>query len=259
MIGFIHKPVLLEEVLTALRPVAGGLYVDGTVGGGGHAEAILEACSPDGSLVAFDRDDWALKASARRLSHYGSRLELHHEAFSGIAKHLKNRKSDGVLLDLGVSSPQLNEVERGFSFQSNGPLDMRMDRRQSVTAEQLVNELDQEELADIFWKLGGERRSRRIAYAIVEHRQLQRLETTKQLAKVVEQTCPRRGAKKHPATVVFQALRMAVNDELTQVELGLDSCWSVLKPGGRLAVITFHSGEDRLVKQFNRRMASLTL
>ena len=255
MIGFIHEPVLLEEVVTALQPVAGGLYVDGTIGGGGHAEAILEACSPDGSLVAFDRDDWALKASARRLSHYGSRLELHHEAFSGIAKHLKNRKSDGVLLDLGVSSPQLNEVERGFSFQSNGPLDMRMDRRQSVTAEQLVNELDQEELADIFWKLGGERRSRRIACAIVEQRQLQRLETTEQLAKVVEQTCPRRGAKKHPATGVFQALRMAVNDELNQVELGLDSCWSVLKPGGRMAVITFHSGEDRLVKQFNRRMA----
>ena len=152
MIGFIHEPVLLEEVLTALQPVAGGLYVDGTVGGGGHAEAILEACSPDGILVAFDRDDWALKASARRLSHYGSRLELHHEGFSEIAKHLKNRECDGVLLDLGVSSPQLNEVERGFSFQSNGPLDMRMDRRQSVTAEQLVNELDQEELADIFWK-----------------------------------------------------------------------------------------------------------
>jgi 16S rRNA (cytosine1402-N4)-methyltransferase len=246
---------LLEEVLTALQPVSGGLYVDGTVGGGGHAEAILEACSPDGCLVAFDRDDWALKASARRLSQYGPRLELHHAAFSGIAKHLKNRKCDGVLLDLGVSSPQLDEAERGFSFQSNGPLDMRMDRRQSVTAEQLVNELEQEELADIFWKLGGERRSRRIARAIVEQREMQRLETTEHLAKVVEQTCPRRGAKTHPATGVFQALRMAVNDELTQVELGLDSCWSVLKPGGRLAVITFHSGEDRLVKQFNRRMA----
>lgn len=255
MIGFIHEPVLLEEVLTALQPVAGGLYVDGTVGGGGHAEAILEACSPDGCLVAFDRDDWALKASARRLSQYGPRLELHHAAFSGIAKHLKNRKCDGVLLDLGVSSPQLDEVERGFSFQSNGPLDMRMDRRQSVTAEQLVNELEQEELADIFWKLGGERRSRRIARVIVKQREMQRLETTGQLAKVVEQTCPRRGAKTHPATGVFQALRMAVNDELNQVELGLDSCWSVLKPGGRLAVITFHSGEDRLVKQFNRRMA----
>ena len=255
MIGFIHEPVLLEEVLTALQPVSGGLYVDGTVGGGGHAEAILEACSPDGCLVAFDRDDWALKASARRLSQYGPRLELHHAAFSGIAKHLKNRKCDGVLLDLGVSSPQLDEAERGFSFQSNGPLDMRMDRRQSVTAEQLVNELEQEELADIFWKLGGERRSRRIARAIVEQREMQRLETTEHLAKVVEQTCPRRGAKTHPATGVFQALRMAVNDELTQVELGLDSCWSVLKPGGRLAVITFHSGEDRLVKQFNRRMA----
>jgi len=255
VIDFIHEPVLLEEVLTAIQPVPGGLYVDGTVGGGGHAEAILKASSPDGCLVAFDRDDWALKASARRLAQYGPRVELHHEAFSGIAKHLKNRKCDGVLLDLGVSSPQLDEVERGFSFQSNGPLDMRMDRRQPVTAEQLVNELKQEELADIFWKLGGERRSRRIARAIVEQREMQRIETTEQLAKVVEYCCPRRGAKTHPATGVFQALRMAVNDELTQVEFGLDSCWSVLKPGGRMAVITFHSGEDRLVKQFNRRMA----
>ena len=255
MTDFVHESVLLEEVLTALQPVAGGLYVDGTVGGGGHAQAILEACSPDGCLMAFDRDDWALKASARRLAQYGSRLELYHEAFSGIAKKMKNRRCDGVLLDLGVSSPQLDEVERGFSFQTNGPLDMRMDRRQSVTAEQLVNELEKDELADIFWKLGGERRSRRIAHAIVEQREMQRLETTEQLAKVVEHTCPRRGAKTHPATGVFQALRMAVNDELTEVEFGLDSCWSVLKPGGRMAVITFHSGEDRLVKQFNRRMA----
>ena len=256
MISFIHEPVLLEEVLAALQPVAGGLYVDGTVGGGGHAEAILKACSPDGRLVAFDRDDWALKASAKRLAHYGPRLELHHEAFSSIANHLKNRKCDGVLLDLGVSSPQLQEGVRGFSFQSNGPLDMRMDRRQPITAEKLVNELDQNELAEIFWKLGGERRSHRIARSIVEQREMQRLETTEQLAQVVELACPRRGARTHPATAVFQALRMAVNDELIQIELGLESCWSVLKPGGRLAVITFHSGEDRMVKQFNRRLAS---
>lgn len=255
MTDFIHEPVLLEEVLEALSPVSGGLYVDGTVGGGGHSEAILEACSPEGRLVAFDRDDWALEAAAKRLSRFGNRLELHREAFAGLAKLLVKRPCDGVLLDLGVSSPQLDEAERGFSFQSDGPLDMRMDRRQPVTAEQLVNELEPEELAEIFWKLGGERKSRRIARAIVEQRSMQRLESTLQLAEVVERACPRRGARAHPATGVFQALRMAVNDELGQVERGLEAGWSVLKPGGRMAVITFHSGEDRAVKQFSRDLA----
>ena len=255
MIDFSHEPVLLEEVLTALRPVSGGLYVDGTIGGGGHSEAILEACSPEGRLVGFDRDDWALEAAAKRLARFGTRLELHREAFGGLAKRVAKRLCAGVLLDLGVSSPQLDEAERGFSFQADGPLDMRMDRRQTVTAEKLVNELEPEALADIFWKLGGERRSRRITRAIVEQREMQRLETTSQLAEVVERTCPRRGAKTHPATGVFQALRMAVNDELGQVEAGLEAGWSVLKPGGRMAVITFHSGEDRMVKQFSRRLA----
>ena len=255
MTDFIHEPVLLEEVLEALSPVSGGLYVDGTVGGGGHSEAILEACSPEGRLVAFDRDDWALEAAAKRLARFGNRLELHREAFAGLAKFLVKRPCDGVLLDLGVSSPQLDEAERGFSFQSDGPLDMRMDRRQPVRAEQLVNELEAEELARIFWELGGERRSRRIARAIVEQRNMQRLETTTQLADTVERACPRRGARTHPATGVFQALRMAVNDELGEARAGLDAAWSVLKPGGRLAVITFHSGEDRLVKQFSRRLA----
>ena len=255
MTDFIHEPVLLEEVLEALSPVSGGLYVDGTVGGGGHSEAILEACSPEGRLVAFDRDDWALEAAAKRLARFGNRLELHREAFAGLAKLLFKRPCDGVLLDLGVSSPQLDEAERGFSFQSDGPLDMRMDRRQPVTAEQLVNELEPEELAEIFWKLGGERKSRRIARAIVEQRSMQRLESTLQLAEVVERACPRRGARAHPATGVFQALRMAVNDELGQVERGLEAGWSVLKPGGRMAVITFHSGEDRAVKQFSRDLA----
>ena len=255
MTDFIHEPVLLEEVLKALSPVSGGLYVDGTVGGGGHSEAILEACSPEGRLVAFDRDDWALEAAAKRLARFGNRLELHREVFAGLAKRLVKRPCDGVLLDLGVSSPQLDEAERGFSFQLDGPLDMRMDRRQPVTAQQLVNELEPEELAEIFWKLGGERKSRRIARAIVEQRSMQRLETTLQLAEVVERACPRRGARTHPATGVFQALRMAVNDELGQVERGLETGWSVLKPGGRMAVITFHSGEDRAVKKFSRDLA----
>ncbi len=255
MTEFIHEPVLLEEVLLALQPAAGRLYVDGTVGGGGHAEAILEASGPGGRLVGFDRDDWALAAAARRLKRFGERLELHREPFAGLAKCLAKASCDGVLLDLGVSSPQLDEAERGFSFQVEGPLDMRMDRRQPVSAAQLVNELEAGELATIFWELGGERRSRRIARAIVEQRDMQRIETTLQLADTVERACPRRGARTHPATGVFQALRMAVNDELGQVQAGLDAAWSVLKPGGCLAVITFHSGEDRLVKQFSRRLA----
>ena len=255
MTEFIHEPVLLEEVLLALQPAAGRLYVDGTVGGGGHAEAILEASGPGGRLVGFDRDDWALAAAARRLKRFGDRLELHREPCAGLAKCLAKASCDGVLLDLGVSSPQLDEAERGFSFQVEGPLDMRMDRRQPVSAAQLVNELEAGELATIFWELGGERRSRRIARAIVEQRDMQRIETTLQLADTVERACPRRGARTHPATGVFQALRMAVNDELGQVQAGLDAAWSVLKPGGCLAVITFHSGEDRLVKQFSRRLA----
>ena len=255
MTEFIHEPVLLEEALLALQPAAGRLYVDGTVGGGGHAEAILEASGPGGRLVGFDRDDWALAAAARRLKRFGDRLELHREPFAGLAKCLAKASCDGVLLDLGVSSPQLDEAERGFSFQVEGPLDMRMDRRQPVSAAQLVNELEAGELATIFWELGGERRSRRIARAIVEQRDMQRIETTLQLADTVERACPRRGARTHPATGVFQALRMAVNDELGQVQAGLDAAWSVLKPGGCLAVITFHSGEDRLVKQFSRRLA----
>ena len=255
MTEFIHEPVLLEEALSALQPAAGRLYVDGTVGGGGHAEAILEASGPGGRLVGFDRDDWALAAAARRLKRFGDRLELHREPFAALAKCLAKASCDGVLLDLGVSSPQLDEAERGFSFQVEGPLDMRMDRRQPVSAAQLVNELEAGELATIFWELGGERRSRRIARAIVEQRDMQRIETTLQLADTVERACPRRGARTHPATGVFQALRMAVNDELGQVQAGLDAAWSVLKPGGCLAVITFHSGEDRLVKQFSRRLA----
>ncbi|MBC8243243.1 MAG: 16S rRNA (cytosine(1402)-N(4))-methyltransferase RsmH [Verrucomicrobia bacterium] len=255
MTEFIHEPVLLEEALLALQPAAGRLYVDGTVGGGGHAEAILEVSGPDGRLVAFDRDDRAIAAAAKRLARFGDRLELHREPFSGLAKRLAKASCDGVLLDLGVSSPQLDEPGRGFSFQAEGPLDMRMDRRQPVTAAQLVNELEAEALATIFWELGGERRSRRIARAIVEQREMQRLETTTQLADTVERACPRRGARTHPATGVFQALRMAVNDELGQARAGLDAAWSVVKPGGRLAVITFHSGEDRLVKQFSRRLA----
>ena len=201
MTEFIHEPVLLKEALSALQPAAGLLFVDGTVGGGGHAEAILSASGPDGRLVGFDRDDWALAAAAKRLKRFGDRLELYREPFAGLAKRLGKASCDGVLLDLGVSSPQLDEAERGFSVQVEGPLDMRMDRRQPVSAAQLVNELEARELATIFWELGGERRSRRIARAIVEQRDMQRIETTTQLADTVERPAlgAARGRIRRPA------------------------------------------------------------
>ena len=251
-----HQAVLLEEAVDALMAatteLADQVFVDGTFGRGGHSARILERLSRDDRLIAFDKDPEAARV-AEEMAGADARFSFLRGSFA----ELERAGSDlsGVFLDLGVSSPQLDDRARGFSFQLDGPLDMRMDRRQPVTAEQLVNELEPEELAEIFWKLGGERKSRRIARAIVEQRSMQRLETTLQLAEVVERACPRRGARAHPATGVFQALRMAVNDELGQVGRGLEAGWSVLKPGGRMAVITFHSGEDRAVKQFSRDLA----
>lgn len=244
------------EVLAALAPRAGGRYVDGTIGGGGHAVLILAASAPDGRLFGCDRDIAALEASRARLAaEFSGRFELRLGNYAELADWLPPASCDGVLLDLGVSSPQLDEPERGFSFQVEGPLDMRMDRSQPVTAAHLVNEWAEEDLARMFWELGGEPHSRRIARAMVERRRAGRIETTAQLAALIERVVPRRGSKRHPATRVFQALRMTVNDELRSLERGLAAACSVLKPGGRLAVITFHSGEDRLVKAFGRERA----
>ena len=251
---FIHKPVMAAEVLAALNPRPGGRYADGTLGGAGHAERLLTASSPTGWLSGCDRDGAALETARARLGEkFAGRFELRRGNYAELADWVAESSCDGVLLDLGVSSPQLDTAERGFSFQQDGPLDMRMDDRQSLTAAELVNSEDVETLAKIFWEYGDERESRRFARAIVHDRALRRFETTKQLADLIERLAPRHGKKAHPATKVFQALRIAVNDEIGSLKKGLAAVVKILKPGGRLAVITFHSLEDRVVKEFGRQ------
>jgi 16S rRNA (cytosine1402-N4)-methyltransferase len=250
---FIHKPVMAAEVLDALKPRAGGRYADGTVGGAGHAASILAASSTTGWLSGCDRDGVAVEAAKKWLAEkFAGRFEIRRGNFSEMAKWIPAASCDGALLDLGVSSPQLDSPERGFSFQQDGPLDMRMDDRQKLTATDLANDLSAEELAKIFWDFGGERESRRFAKAIVHDRAQRKFETTRQLAELIERISPRHGKKAHPATKVFQALRIAVNDEIGSLKRGLEAAVKILKPGGRLAVITFHSLEDRLVKDFGR-------
>lgn len=253
MAGFAHVPVLLDEVIAALRPRPEGLIVDGTVGGGGHAAAILRASAPTGRLFGCDRDAEALAAAAARLAEFAGRFELRHGNFAALAEWLAPASCDGVLLDLGVSSYQLDQADRGFSFQDDGPLDMRMDRRQALTAADLVNHASVDELARMFLELGGERDARWLARVIERERQVRPLETTRQLAALIERARPRRGQRLHPATRVFLALRLAVNDELGSLRRGLDAALTILKPGGRLAVITFHSAEARVVKEFGRQ------
>lgn len=247
---FPHKPVLLTETLAGLAVRPGGKWVDGTLGRAGHAEAILRATSPDGWLLGVDRDREAILAAEQRLAPFAGRFELKHGNFSELSRWLPAGSCDGVLLDLGVSSPQLDVAERGFSFLHDGPLDMRMDQTQSVTAADLVNTLSESDLATIFWELGEERESRRIARAIVMDRVAHPFRTTGQLASLMERICPRGGKKAHPATRVFQALRCKVNDEGRSLSSGLAAACLLLKRGGRLAVITFHSLEDRAVKDF---------
>jgi 16S rRNA (cytosine1402-N4)-methyltransferase len=252
---FRHKPVLLAEVLHALQPRAGGRYIDGTIGGGNHAAAILEASSPNGWLYGCDRDPAALEAAGLRLAGYVGRFELRQMNFSELATWIPPASCDGALLDLGVSSAQLDQAQRGFSFQQDGPLDMRMDPRQPTMAADLVNGLSEAELTRIFFEYGQEGQSKRFAKAIAQDREVRPFETTLQLARLIERLAPRRGQARHPATLVFQALRIAVNDEWRSLRSGLAAALSSLKPGGRMAVITFHSAEDRIVKDFGREMA----
>jgi 16S rRNA (cytosine1402-N4)-methyltransferase len=247
-----HKPVLLKEVLAVMAVHSTGRYGDGTVGGAGHAIAMLEASSPTGWLYGCDRDGVALQAAARKLSSYAGRFELRQGNYADFADWIEPGSLDGVLLDLGISSLQLGEAARGFSLIEEGPLDMRMDPTRGMTAAQLVNTADAEELAKIFWEYGGEEKSRRIAKAIEHDRPFQ---TTRQLAQLIERISPRAGRKTHPATQVFQALRIAVNDEIGSLKRGLAGAVKILRPGGRLAVITFHSLEDRVVKEFGRHLS----
>jgi 16S rRNA (cytosine1402-N4)-methyltransferase len=246
---------MMAEVLAALKPGAEGRYADGTVGGGGHAEAILAASSPNGWLSGCDRDGVAVEAAKERLAPFAGRFELRRGNFADLADWVPAGSCDGVLLDLGVSSPQLDSAERGFSFQQEGRLDMRMDQRQGLTAADLVNGAEPEELAKIFWEFGGEPQARRFARAIAHDREKKRFESTRQLAELIERLAPRHGKKTHPATRVFQALRIAVNDEIGSLEKGLAGGFKLLKSGGRLVVITFHSLEDRVVKDFGRARA----
>jgi 16S rRNA (cytosine1402-N4)-methyltransferase len=250
--NFVHKPVMLAEVLSMLNPKSGGRYVDGTLGGAGHAAAILDASSPTGWLYGFDRDGEAVEAAKLSLERFLGRFELRRGNFAEMADWVPPASCDGVLLDLGVSSPQLDVAERGFSFQQDGPLDMRMDVRQQETAADVVNTAPVEELERILRELGGEPQARRFARAIVREREGRLFVRTCQLGEFIERLSPRRGRRTHPATHVFQGLRIAVNREMESLDAGLAAAAGVLRPGGRLAVITFHSLEDRMVKEFGR-------
>jgi 16S rRNA (cytosine1402-N4)-methyltransferase len=257
---FRHISVLYDEVLRYLAPRPGGIYVDGTLGGAGHARGILEASSPDGMLLGFDRDQEALAAAAARLAPYGSRVRLFHENFSRLP-HVLAREGidaiDGMMLDVGVSSHQLDKAERGFSFQQDAPLDMRMDSSSGRTAADLVNTLPEKELEQILWELGEERWARRIAAVIVAARATAPITTTLRLADLVKGAIPRAcwEARLHPATRTFQAIRIAVNEELESLERGLVAGIESLKSGGRIVVISFHSLEDRIVKNVFNELA----
>ena len=243
------------EVLAALRPAPGSLVADGTLGGGGHAAAILRASAPTGRLVGCDRDAAAVEAARLRLAEFAGRFEIRRGNFAEMAGGIAAESCDGVLLDLGVSSHQLDVAERGFSFQQDGPLDMRMDQGQELTAAALLNEASVDELAEMFWKYGGEEQSRRVAREVAREREQRPFTRTRQLAGLMERISPRAGRKTHPATKVFLALRVAVNDELGSLRRGLEAAMKILKPGGRLAAITFHAVEDRVVKEFGRHLS----
>ncbi len=251
-----HVPVLLETVLAYLAPHPGGWYIDATVGGGGHAEAILAASAPDGRLLGIDADPDALGRSHRRLHRFGHRVVLVQGNFDQLAYIARRHgfvPADGILMDLGVSTDQLGDPARGFSFLLEGPLDMRMDPSRPRTAADLVNTLSEDELAQLIRTYGEEKHARRIARAIVRARPIT---TTTQLADLIAQVVPRRpGQRLHPATRTFQALRIAVNDELGALERALPQALDVLRPGGRLVVISFHSLEDRIVKRFFQQEA----
>jgi 16S rRNA (cytosine1402-N4)-methyltransferase len=249
-----HKPVLLDEVIRYLCCTPGKFFVDGTVGGGGHARAMLEKTAPDGRLIGIDWDEKALVKARSNLQSYEERLVLVQENFALIGPVLARlhiQAVDGILLDLGLSSFQVDEAARGFSFNLAGPLDMRMDTREKNTAAHLVNTLSEDKLAAIIRNFGEERWHRRIARHIVRARDEEAIETTDRLARVVYSSIPagKRARQRHPATRTFQALRLAVNRELDHLQTFLQGALDWLKPGGRLAIVSFHSLEDRLVKQ----------
>ncbi len=246
-----HVPVMLKECIEGLNIKPDGLYVDGTAGGGGHSEAIVSRLGEGGRLIACDRDSEAIEAVRERLAPYEGKFETVHANFVNLKEFLGGRRPDGILLDLGVSSHQLDAAERGFSYIADAPLDMRMNREDAKSAYEVVNRYSEEALAEILYRYGEEKFARRIAAAIAEARKEKPIETTGELAKLIEGAIPPRFREKgsHPAKRSFQAIRIEVNGELDVIEPTVKAAAEVLKTGGRLAVITFHSLEDRAVKQ----------
>ena len=249
---FNHKPVLLEETIKGLNIKKDGTYVDGTLGGAGHSREILKHLSPNGQLIGIDRDEEALQAAKKNLQQFKNVQYVHgnHDEIEEILEKLKIDKVDGILLDLGVSSYQLDERQRGFSYLGNNELDMRMDKTQTLTAKQVVNTYSEEELADIIYKYGEERFSRQIAKNICKERKEKEITSTEELVNIIEKSIPSYAKKEgHPAKRTFQAIRIEVNDEIKPLYNTVKKCIQLLKPKGRLCIITFHSLEDRAVKE----------
>lgn len=249
---FKHEPVLLNECIEALKINPDGIYVDGTLGGAGHSFEIVKRLSAKGKLIGIDKDEEALKAASKRLENYSNVTYYHgnHDNIQEILKELNIDKVDGILLDLGVSSYQLDEKKRGFSYMGDSPLDMRMDATKGVTAKDIVNTYSEENLANILWQYGEEKFSRQIAEYICKVREKNPIETTKQLTEIIEKVIPKSKQKDgHPAKRTFQAIRIEVNNEIKPLYDTIINSINSLKDGGRLAVITFHSLEDRLVKE----------
>lgn len=248
-----HLPVLYQESINLLQPKNHGRYVDGTLGAGGHAAGILDSSRPDGQLLGLDIDDQAIKIAKTRLSEYGSRVIVKKGSYANLTEHLRIIEwpcADGIILDLGLSSMQLDTSDRGFSFIKDAPLDMRFSKDQKRTAAKILNTWSEKSLTKVLWEFGEEPKSRQIAAGIIDQRPIS---TTHQLAAIVLNSYKGKRGKVHPATRTFQALRIAVNEELDTLEKGLDEALKALCKGGRLAVISFHSLEDRMVKQFFQR------
>ncbi len=249
-----HYPVMLNEVIESLAPKSGEIYVDGTFGAGGYSRALLEKA--DCKVIAIDRDPAAQVRAQAFAEEFGERFAFVRGCFGDVKAHLSGQQVDGFVLDLGVSSFQLDEADRGFSFRFDGPLDMRMDKESGQSAADLINTMEEQPLADLIYRYGEERKSRRVAKVIVEKRREAPIATTAQLAAIVRACVPASKDGIDPATRTFQALRIAVNDELGEVERALESSAAILKPDGRLVVVSFHSLEDRLVKQAMRGFAN---
>jgi 16S rRNA (cytosine1402-N4)-methyltransferase len=254
--GLKHIPVMVEEVMTFLRCEPGDTYVDATLGGGGHALEILKRTAPDGVIIGMEWDEDAIADAKKQLMTFGERVKIFRENFIRLPNLMEAESADGILLDLGLSSIQIEKKERGFSFKGEGPLDMRMDERMDQTAADLVNHLALEELENILGRYGEERWARRIARAIAQEREREPIKTTQRLRMIVHQAIPRRFQSRRidPATKTFQVFRIKVNDELENLRKILETGWKVLKKGGRICVISFHSLEDRMVKETFRKL-----